>query len=362
MSDRLARNSVDGGKIIYLVDIGKIEALKFPQFWFEATPQGKFMLQISFGQSKYFVDSLSENTKRGLRQKVRRGEYPGMAPIGYLNDVRTKTIVIERKKAPIIRQFFSLFATGKYTLKSMAHFLAQHGIQTRNGQLFKDKVKEMLANPFYYGHFRYAGEIHEGIHEPLIAKKLFDQVQGVLSRRLKPYKPDRITKAFTGLLRCGECGMMITAEVQTKHYRGTNRDATYVYYRCTKKNQAHKCFQPYISEEELNRQLSSLMQTVSLPQEWAAKMLEKLKTEKADAAHSCLAFIAEKQTSKRAIDAKLQRLLDSYLEQDIDRDEYRQRKGELMSEKKTIEESIARLQQTQTSWLTCYAFLGISPP
>jgi len=74
--DRLARNSIDGGRIIYLIDTGKIKSLKFPTFWFEPTPQGKFMLAISFGQSKYYVDSLSENTKRGLRQKVRRGEYP----------------------------------------------------------------------------------------------------------------------------------------------------------------------------------------------------------------------------------------------------------------------------------------------
>ena len=42
--DRLARNSVDGGKIIYLVDINIIASLRFPQFWFEPTPQGKFML------------------------------------------------------------------------------------------------------------------------------------------------------------------------------------------------------------------------------------------------------------------------------------------------------------------------------
>ena len=80
--DRLARNSVDGGKIIYLIDTGKIKFLKFPTFWFEPTPQGKFMLNLAFGQSKYYVDSLSENTKRGLRQKVRRGEYPSLAPIG----------------------------------------------------------------------------------------------------------------------------------------------------------------------------------------------------------------------------------------------------------------------------------------
>src|SRR3989344_3394329 len=92
--DRLARNSIDGGKIIYLLDTNVIVGLKFPSFWFESTPQGKFMLNIAFGQSKYYVDSLSENTKRGLRQKVRRGEYPGLSPVGYINDSRTKTIII----------------------------------------------------------------------------------------------------------------------------------------------------------------------------------------------------------------------------------------------------------------------------
>ena len=58
--DRLARNSVDGGQIIYLVDTGIIKELKFPTFWFDPTPQGKFMLSIAFGQSKYYIDNLSE--------------------------------------------------------------------------------------------------------------------------------------------------------------------------------------------------------------------------------------------------------------------------------------------------------------
>src|SRR3990167_2327907 len=71
--DRLARNSIDGGRIIYLVDTGKITTLKFPTFWFDPTPQGKFMLSIAFGQSKYYVDNLSENIKRGIRQKLRNG-------------------------------------------------------------------------------------------------------------------------------------------------------------------------------------------------------------------------------------------------------------------------------------------------
>ena len=55
--DRLARNSIDGGKLIYLLDVNKLEALKFPTFWSYNTSQGKITLSIAFGQSKYYVDN-----------------------------------------------------------------------------------------------------------------------------------------------------------------------------------------------------------------------------------------------------------------------------------------------------------------
>ena len=148
--DRLARNSVDGGQIIYLIDCGRIAALKFPQFWFEPTPQGKFMLNIAFGQSKYYVDSLSENTKRGLRQKVKRGEYPGPAPIGYINDSRTKTVIVDRKKAKIIRGAFELYAEGNSRLEDISDFLAQRGIMSRGGKrIHKTRATFILSNPFW---------------------------------------------------------------------------------------------------------------------------------------------------------------------------------------------------------------------
>ena len=179
--DRLARNSVDGGKLIYLVDRGMIKALKFPTFWFEPSPQGKFMLNMAFGQSKYYVDSLSENTKRGLRQKVRRGEFPGIAPVGYLNDVRVKRIIVDKEKAPIIVEAFRLYAKNESILDDIAHFLASKGVLSRWDKTFhRDRVNYLLSDPFYIGLFRYGGEIHVGVHEPLITKKLFNRVQEVL--------------------------------------------------------------------------------------------------------------------------------------------------------------------------------------
>src|ERR1017187_6740290 len=84
--DRLARNSIDGGRIIYLLDGSKLQDLRFATFSFENNSQGKFMLSIIFGYSKYYVDNLSENIRRGLRTKLQHGWLPGLAPAGYLNE------------------------------------------------------------------------------------------------------------------------------------------------------------------------------------------------------------------------------------------------------------------------------------
>lgn len=108
--DRLARNSIDGGYLIYLLDTGKLLDLKFPSFWFDNTPQGKFMLNLAFGQSKYYVDNLSENVKRGLRQKIRNGVWPSQAPYGYLNNKITKGIELDQEKSKVVKNAFEIFA------------------------------------------------------------------------------------------------------------------------------------------------------------------------------------------------------------------------------------------------------------
>ena len=75
-ADRLARNSVDGGRIIYLLDIGKLASLKFPTLWFENTPQGKFMLNIVFGQSKYLKIASDNEPLFGEPRSARRASFP----------------------------------------------------------------------------------------------------------------------------------------------------------------------------------------------------------------------------------------------------------------------------------------------
>jgi site-specific DNA recombinase len=342
--DRLARNSVDGGRIIYLLDTDNILSLKFPTFRFEPDPQGKFMLSIMFGQSKYFVDSLSENTKRGLREKVRRGEYPGMAPFGYLNDYRTKRIIIDRERAALVRHAFEQYATGTVILDDLRSFFAAKGVRTSTGKMVgRTFVSDLLSNPVHYGHFRYAGEVYEGSHEPIIPKELFDRVQAVFNRRWRysPSEKQPPQKPFLGLLRCAECGSAITGEVQKGH----------TYYRCTKKDKSRPCKQPYIREEALDAEITALLKPYSLRADWADEMLLRVKEEEKQSAQTAMRLATQKREEIEKVNARLQRLLDSFLDELIDRETFAAEKAKLMSQKKTLEEQKARLTAGRADWL-----------
>ena len=349
--DRLARNSIDGGQIIYLLDSGKLGTLKFPSFWFENTSQGKFMLSIAFGQSKYYVDNLSENTKRGLRQKVRLGLYPSCAPVGYINDVRTKTIAVNKRLAPVVLAAFELYAKGESRLEDIVIFLKSKGITTKSGkQLNKDQIKRILTNPFYYGHFRFMGEVHEGKHKAIVSKKLFDQVQAVLAKRGRPQKGATTPQVFCGLLSCGSCGLSVTAEHKIKRQKNGNVHE-YVYYRCTKKHKDIKCLEPAVTQADLTEQLAGVLHSYAMPTAWATTLNSMLDEDEKKASQSSSVFIADAQARIGNLQNKLQRLLDGYLDQDIEHNIYRTKQAELMSEKKSLEEQIGKLTLAGSSWI-----------
>jgi DNA invertase Pin-like site-specific DNA recombinase len=148
--DRLARNSIDGGRIIYLVDTNTITDLKFPTFWFDPTPQGKFMLSIAFSQSKYYVDNLSENIKRGHRNKVKDGIWPQMSPLGYVN--KDRRIVPDPNTAMLIQKTFEAYATGNFTLRELRDKFNALGLRRKGGRdLAVSNYQQILTNPIYTG-------------------------------------------------------------------------------------------------------------------------------------------------------------------------------------------------------------------
>ncbi len=350
--DRLARNAVDSGRIIYLLDTKKLVDLKFPTIYFQNNPNGLFMLSIAFGQSKYYVDSLSENTKRGLRQKIRLGYYPCEAPLGYLNDKATKTIVINPKIAPVVKEALAFYATGNYPLKAISVFFAAKGIESRYHTKIKiDTIKRILTNPFYYGYFRYQGELFPGKHKPLITKEFFDQIQLVVKKR-GFVRPDKsLNYPFAGFMKCGYCGYKITAETRTKFYKGTNRTVRYTYYRCTRKSKTVDCREPFIREDELVGQLNQLIKKHSLPEPWGKEFFQRIDDEEKTITQSLIRSSQAIKLNLANIKSKLDDLLTAYLDKVIDRDDYLAKKNELVGQKKNLEEQLVDLPKSQTAWL-----------
>lgn len=271
--DRLARNSIDGGRVIYLLDTGLIQDLKFASYTFENNSQGKFMLQIMFGQSKYYSDALSDNVRRGIRTKAGKGWRPGSAPIGYRHDPNNKTIVIDPAYAPLIRRMFDLAITGGYSARRIA-FMARDewGFRTpvkgrRGGRaLPPSSVHRLLTNPFYAGQFFWEGKTVEGKHQPLITHEEFRQVQAAL-RRPQTTRPQRYSFPLTGLIRCGSCNRAITAEHKVNQF-----GAHYIYYHCARTGPGPRCRQPSVRAEVLEAQAELALASLALRPETAERL------------------------------------------------------------------------------------------
>jgi hypothetical protein len=143
---------------------------------------------------------------------------------------------------------------------------------------------------------------------------------------------------------------MITAEHKIKRQKNGNVH-NYVYYRCSRKNKTIKCQEPWVKQKDLDQQISSLLQKFSLRPNWAVDLREMLIKEEKETAQSSAPFVQESRDRIKNISIKLQRLLDGYLDQDIDREIYREEKAKLLSEKKTLEEKIINLEQKQIGWV-----------
>ena len=349
--DRLARNPIDGGQISWFLQRGIIQHIQTNDRGY-LPADNVLMMSVEFGMANQYILDLSANTKRGQREKVRRGDYPGIAPLGYLNDVRIKKVVVDRKRSKIVRQAFEMYSQGDQRLEDIAAFFAENGITAKSKKpLHLSRVSFILSNPFYCGLFRYSGELHEGKHEQIIPKKLFDKVQEVLQQRTHIHRqPQNDPRPFCGLIRCGTCGMAITAERKTKHQKNGNTHE-YVYYRCTRKRKSVKCSEPFIREEELDRQLSQEIEKFALSENWAKRLFAMANGDERKLAQSSASFIEKSRAELENLKIKIQRLLDAYLEQDIERETYRAEKAKLISAKRTLEEKIIEIEKGGNNWL-----------
>jgi len=187
----------------------------------------KFIHGIKVLMAKNYSDNLSEEVKKGHQEKVEQGGYPRPAPLGYKNNKENHTLEIEENSARFVRAAFELYATGNYSLWTLREKLIEEGLVTfyKSGKIPTCSIARLLQSPIYYGYIPYKGRLYKGIHEPLVSKDLFDDVQEILSGKGRSRGKTRRFFTFKKLMVCGnpDCGCAVTAEEHREK----------VYYHCT---------------------------------------------------------------------------------------------------------------------------------
>jgi site-specific DNA recombinase len=266
-TDRLYRNFKDYvtleeiGVIVHLVKENEILSK-------DSRSHAKFIHGIKVLMAKNYIDNLSEEVKKGHLEKAQQGEYPAKAPMGYRNNTQTNLVEVDPDKARFVIRMFELAATGLHSLPTIRQKIMQDGLEYHSPKvrLSKSHVKRMLENPFYTGTFQWNGVLYKGQHTPLISSDLFERIQAVLGNRSKP-KYRKRSFAYGGLLVCGKCGCMVTAEL---------KKGRYTYYHCTQSG--NSCDELYYREEHLAPQFDALVKGITIDpsiRDWLTKALKE---------------------------------------------------------------------------------------
>jgi site-specific DNA recombinase len=373
---RLSRNMQDNAIIDKLLNDKKLLKIQSPGRDYIDNDGEDFLLNMELVISRQYSKEISKRTKRGLRYKLQeKGEWPGWSPIGYLNidienqKIRDKLnprkeeiekmlkqiwkkenrlpnkIEIDPLTKPLIKKVFEDYATGNYSLSVMLEKIEIMGLKGRTGKaISKSKLVHMLKNPFYFGNIRFGGQLYEGSHKPIITKALFDEVQLALKNKGKPIKK-RWGFAFTGLIRCGYCGCLITAEKKKNKY---------VYYHCTHKRDRLKstpCPQQTIKEKELRKLLSKEVKKITINDMIKELLIEAMKQGHKREKELHQKGIKEWEIMYQNAERKINSAFELFSCGEMDIEEYKQRKEEALNQKQKAKEHLDVHGEAQKAWL-----------
>ena len=282
--NRLTRNPIDSGKLSWLLQQGILKSIQTIDRQY--LPEDNVMLfAVETGPANQFILDLSKNVKRGIQRKLSEGWRPGAAPLGYLNDLATHTLIRDPERFNLIRKAWNLMLTGNYSVSQILDKLNNEwGFRTPKRKriggkpLAKSGLYALFINLFYAGVIVHKGEHYPGKHEPMITLEEYDRVQMLLGRKGRP-RPKKHKFAFTGFIRCGECGCLYTAETHYKIIKGTGEARKHTYYHCTRRKKDINCSQrKMIREKDLELQIEKELEKYTiLPEfrDWALEILNK---------------------------------------------------------------------------------------
>lgn len=270
----------------------------------------KFIHGIKVLMAKNYIDNLSEEISKGLREAIEEGFWPFKPPYGYKRG-KDKHLEISEHEGLFVYKAFEYYASGKYSLRKLVDKLYEDGYyySVKKPKIHRASLVTILKNPMYTGILMYCGGIHVGKHSAIVSKELFDKAQKGASLDRKSKHRKHFDFAYAGLnIQCHECGYQMTAELKKNKY---------IYYHCTQtdKTCSHT---KYVQEEVLSRQFKNQIKRIALPDELYNKLKEVLKDSLGEQTNYHKQQVAEIAKSIEKTEDELRRMYTDRLEGLID--------------------------------------------
>ena len=335
--NRLARNPIDGGEISWTLQESVVKHIQTYGKSYYPT-DNVLLMAVELGMANQFVRDLSVDTKRGLRNKAERGWYPTFTTLGYLQapykHKGEKEIIEDPERFDLVRKMFDLMLTGSYNPKEILKIATDEwGLRNKKGgKIAKSTAYRIFHDPFYYGEFEYpkeSGNWYQGKHKPMITKEEYIKINKLLGRELR-VAPQTHNFAFTGMIKCGECGASITAENKIKHQKNGNIHH-YTYYRCTKR--IKPCSQKTIRLEELEKQIEAELESIEIPETFKDWMMEEIKKKNKDESSDRNQIIKNQEKKYNECVRKIDNLVDMRANDEIDKEMFERKTKEIAREK-----------------------------
>lgn len=289
---------------------------------------GRLSADIQAVVAADYIDNLREETKKGIYGRLKQGLLPLAAPLGYVDNGPGKVKTIDPLRGPLVREAFERYATGAYTLRTLSEYLSARGLRNRAGRIVCiNSLSIMLNNTFYIGLItvKKSGETYPGVHEPLVSPQLFARVQDRLRRKSQTVEESH-DFLFRRRLQCAGCGNKFVGERQRGH----------VYYRCHK----FRCPGGSVREETVEETMRAALQTLTFTEREKEDISSALRS--LDRESSSLNESSQKALKLRLdqISTRLMRLTDAYLDGEVEKSLFEERKRQLLFEQKDIEEQV----------------------
>ncbi|MDO8473130.1 MAG: recombinase family protein [Dehalococcoidia bacterium] len=325
--DRSARNLRDWAELGELIDAGV--AVHFANESVDLLSRGgRLSADIQAVVAADYIRNLREEAVKGLRGRLKQGFYPFAAPLGYLNTGSGKVKEVDTSRAPLIREMFELYASGRHSVDSLVEEIYRRGLRnSRQKKVNRACLASMLNNVFYAGltRLRHTGETFPGKHTPLVPMALFQEVKARLSGR---FRSQGWTHDFTlrGLFRCSLCNKLLIAETQKGH----------VYYRCHTKTCPTKGFR----EEILEQAMLGAWPSFALADDEKARLTQQIEyvagqEQKIEGDRTTLL-----QAQLANLKTRRARLVDVFVDGGIDKPTFDERTRSLLEEEKLTEDAL----------------------